>query len=71
MAQYTEIATGVVVDVRALPPFQNHTVVAEVLYPDGRRHGLPYSDVETHFCIVTPQVIQLSGAGTLSAGGNV
>lgn len=59
MAKYIEIATDVEVDVRGLPPFKGHTTVAEVVFPCGRRYGLPYSDIETYFRIV-PQVIELS-----------
>lgn len=60
MAKYVEIATDVVVDVRGLPPYLGNTLVSEVVFPNGRRYGLPTSEVETYFRIVTPQVVDMS-----------
>lgn len=62
MAKYLELDTDIPVDVRVLPPFKGGEPVAEVVYPNGRRYGLHACDIEKHFAIVTPQVVEMSAA---------
>jgi hypothetical protein len=62
MSKYLELDTDVPVDVRVLPPFRGGEPVAEVVYPNGRRYGLHASEIEKHFRIVTPQVVEMGAA---------
>jgi hypothetical protein len=62
MAKYLELDTDVPVDVRVLPPFKGGEPVAEVVYPNGRRYGLQARDIDAHFRMVTPQVVEIGAA---------